>query len=306
MRNRLFALTLAALAVSAVAPAAIGAAQPAHRYTVQQDSVPQGLAVPQAASCGGVWVVVDFGSLGGTSAKCASSYSTGLAALRSAGFSPVVEDGFVYTLLGKPSKPDVNKAYWSYWHATRQSDGSYSRWSYSTLGASSSRPKQGIAEGWSYVTISGGNTPPSVQPPAALESSTPTPTKTTSKPTPKPTKTTAKPARTASATQSASATTKASATASGSTKATSKASSKASAKPSSTSSVTPAAASEPTDTGTEQPADSESGVAQEQPSAVTDPGTNSGSPVAALVVGSTVVAAGAGLGGWWLLKGRQP
>ena len=35
--------------------------------------------------------------------------------------------GFVDKINGKPGKPDRNKAYWSYWHATRKADGSYIR-----------------------------------------------------------------------------------------------------------------------------------------------------------------------------------
>ena len=46
-------------------------------------------------------------------------------------------------------------------------------------------------------------------------------------------------------------------------------------------------------------------MAQEQVSATPAP-TDGGSPVGALVAGAVVVVAGAGLGGWWLLKGRSP
>ena len=92
MRKHLVALALAAFAVSACAPATVGSAQPT---AAKPATAPQSQVLPQAASCAGVWVVVDFGSLGGISTKCATCYGTGLAALKSAGFSPTVDDGFV-------------------------------------------------------------------------------------------------------------------------------------------------------------------------------------------------------------------
>ena len=48
----------------------------------------------------------------------------------------------------------------------------------------------------------------------------------------------------------------------------------------------------------------QSDAAQEQPSAAAEPG--GGSPMGAIVVGAVVVTAAAGLGGWWMLKGRRP
>ena len=82
MRRLLATVALAAmLAAGAAAPSA--------------PAVAAAPALPQAASCSGVWVVVDFGSLGGISSRCATSYGTGMAALRSAGFSPSVSEGFV-------------------------------------------------------------------------------------------------------------------------------------------------------------------------------------------------------------------
>lgn len=256
----------------------------------------QATPLPQASTCSGVWVVVDFGSLGGTSTKCSTSYGTGLAALKSAGFSPTVSDGFVYKISGKPSKPDTNKAYWSYWHATAKDDGSYSDWSYSNLGADSYHPTKGNAEGWRYQSLDGGKVPPGIAPPAT-DTSTPTPTpKPTKTATHKPTATasaTKKPTATASATKTQTASASASAT---STSATPSASPSAVVTPTPTLVATPLATNEATE------------VAQDAVSASPEatPAESSGTPVGAIVAGSAVLVAAAGLGGWWLLKGRKP
>ena len=289
------ALALAAFAVSACAPATVGSAQPT---AARPATAPQSQALPQAASCAGVWVVVDFGSLGGISTKCATSYDTGLAALKSAGFSPTIDDGFVYKIAGKPSKPDINKAYWSYWHATRQDDGTYSSWSYSNLGASSYKPSKGNAEGWRYVSLSDPKTPPQAAPPSDVASPTPTPTKTTAKPTPKP--------------SASKTTTKASATGASATKttaspnATKTASATATAAKTQARASATATASEPgTATATTESDGAHSDAAQ-QPAAAPAESGSVGSPMGAIVVGAIVVAAAGGLGGWWMLKGRRP
>jgi len=244
-----------------------------------------------AASCllsrsNGLWVVVDFGSLGGVSTECATSYGTGAAALRSAGLSPTLDGGMVTKIAARPSTPDLNKAYWSYWTANRKSDGSYSGWSYSNLGASSSHPKQGNAEGWHYVSLSDAKAPPAAAPP---KGETPAPTPTPTKSSPKPT---------TSATPTKSATPKPSATASATptaTTATPSATAKASATPGT---PTPAPA-----------ADLSSATASETPVASLPRSDGSqgggGSPVGAIAAGVVVVVGGAGLGGWWLLKGRR-
>ncbi|HEY3409661.1 MAG TPA: hypothetical protein VGK53_15940 [Propionicimonas sp.] len=242
----------------------------------------------QAATCTGVWVVVDYGSLGGISTRCATSYGTGTAALKSAGLPGTLDNGMVVKISGKPGNPDINKAYWSYWHATLQSDGSYSGWSYSNLGAGSYHPSQGNAEGWRYQDLSDGKVAPGASPPKDDPTPTPTPT-VTKKPTPKPTQTatkkpTPKPSATATVTTSASA------------KPSASASRKAGATPTASPTATPA----PTPAGTEPAtAEAESQVIPAQPA------QDNGSPVGAIAVGSIVVAGGAGVGGWWLLKGRR-
>ncbi|GAA0338993.1 hypothetical protein GCM10009529_17010 [Micropruina glycogenica] len=293
------ALALAAFAVSACAPATVGSAQPT---AAKPATAPQSQVLPQAASCAGVWVVVDFGSLGGISTKCATSYGTGLAALKSAGFSPTVDDGFVYKIAGKPSKPDINKAYWSYWHATKNDDGSYSSWSYSNVGAASYKPTKGNAEGWRYVLLSDPKTPPQAKPPTDVATPTPTPT-------PKPTKTSTKPSSKPSSgktTTKTSATAKARSTQTASATATTKATAKATtARATSTATPISQTATDPATDGSSTETDAaQSDAAQEQPSAAAEPG--GGSPMGAIVVGAVVVTAAAGLGGWWMLKGRRP
>ncbi len=264
--------------------------------------------LPQAASCSGVWVVVDFGSLGGVSSRCATSYGTGMAALRSAGFSPTVSEGFVDKINGKPGKPDRNKAYWSYWHATRKADGSYNGWTYSNLGANSYRPSAGNAEGWRYQSLSDGKVPPGAAPPSGTSDPKPTPKPTkSSKPKPKPTKQpskkpTTKPSASAKPsskpTTKSSATSKPSSTASGKTRSTSS--------PTTSSPSTPAVSSVPT-TPLTSPAPSDSGVVPvngETPSATPADDAGNGSPVGLITTLGLVVAGVAGLGGWWW-KGRN-
>lgn len=130
------------------------------------------LTAPQAAaaakpvtSCSGVWVVVDFGSLGGgTQTRCATKYGTGTAALKSAGFTVTKDGGMITRLNKKPATPS-SKGYWSYWHATKKSDGTFAAWSYSTKGADSFKPAKGNVEGWRYLSLSGSRQAPSVKPP---------------------------------------------------------------------------------------------------------------------------------------------
>ncbi|MDT7572545.1 MAG: hypothetical protein QOE05_2719, partial [Actinomycetota bacterium] len=133
------------------------------------------LAVPAspaaAAACGqgaGVTVVVDFASLGGgVSERCASGDpSTGIAALRAAGFSATraaQEPGyFVCRINGKPANDPCQRtspadAYWSYWHA--KPGGS---WTYASTGANDYNPAPGTVDGWAF----GAGKPPSRRPPS--------------------------------------------------------------------------------------------------------------------------------------------
>lgn len=220
-------------------------------------------------ACNGVWVVVDFGSLGGgVSTKCATSYSTGTAALR-ATFGAKAAGGMITAIAGKPSKPDIYKDYWSYWHASRRSDGSYSGWSYSNLGADSYHPAKGAAEGWHYVSISGSAVGPGTKPPTNPVAA--------AKPKPRPsTATTTATTTTASAQPSVRKTPAAKASAPAATPA--------------SSASTPSSPS-PTPTPTA--------------AAPEEPGDDPGSPVALIATAATIGVGGLGAGAWWLRKGRK-
>lgn len=228
--------------------------------------------------CSGVWVIVDFGELGGISTQCATKFDTGTAALKSAGFTPTLENSMLVKLDGKPTKPDIYKSYWSYWQATRADDGSYSEWKYSDLGANSYHPTKGNAEGWRYQALADGKVHPDATPPSAPVA-TPEPTSKpseTAKPSPKPT-VTKTPTSTSSATPSATD------------------SPSASAAPT-TPSATP---SEPTgwpSAASPAPEGTVNSPIEPAPS---------GTPVGALVAGGLVLAGGAGVGTWWWLKGRH-
>ncbi|RKN45353.1 hypothetical protein [Micromonospora endolithica] len=106
----------------------------------------------------GVTVVVDFHQLGGgTVVRCAAgTQSTGLAALKNAGFQITGTlrwgEGFVCRIEGRPSTAAEKcvdtppaSAYWSYWHAPN--DGS---WTYSAKGVLNRKPPAGSFEGWSF------------------------------------------------------------------------------------------------------------------------------------------------------------
>jgi hypothetical protein len=158
----------------------------------------QALPAPQTASCAGVWVVVDYGTVGGTATACAGSYSTGTAALRGAGFTITLDAGLIVRINGLPTTPNIQESYWSYWHATRQPDGSYSGWSYSSVGPGSYHPVAGGAEGWRYQPVNAGYVAPGVAPPKQ--------TATTAATTAAPPATTARTTSTRAATTTAAAT----------------------------------------------------------------------------------------------------
>lgn len=267
MRHRLIAAGLTALL--AVSPVAAVPAQAA--------------PLPSALTCTGVWVVVDFGS-GSPERGCARSYGTGTTALRTAGFTVTIDGGFVSKISEKPSNPDPNKAYWSYWHATRTPDGSYSDWSYSSVGSDQYRPKQGDAEGWRYQSLSEGNAAPRAAAPSASAAE------------PEPTATPTKPRATAKASPTAKATSKATATASAKPSETGQPSASSSAGSSATPTPTAAAQSPSIEPTTQMTA-----VAVDAPVGAPDPGN----PTGTIVAGAVALIAAGGLGGWWLVKGRR-
>lgn len=135
--------------------------------------VPAEAALSSVSSCTGVWVVVDSG-IADPVVRCATSYSTGAKALSSAGFKPTITSGGMVTRISSfPAKAAVNTsvAYWSYWHASVNPDGTWGEWTYSAKGAKSFKPVKGSAEGWRYQELSAGNLAPTVTPPAGYASS---------------------------------------------------------------------------------------------------------------------------------------
>jgi hypothetical protein len=132
----------------------------------------QARPLPAGAACTGVWVVVDGSTLdGGTTAtKCATAFDTGTDALRSAGFEVRRGNGMICAIEGLPASCRVStQAYWSYWQAARNADGSYGPWVYAQLGPDTYQPKQGDAEGWRF----GAGEPPDVRPPEDKSSASP-------------------------------------------------------------------------------------------------------------------------------------
>lgn len=122
-------------------------------------AAPPSQAAPAQESCDGVWVVVDPGARGTVSISCADRHDNGRAALESAGFRLELRDGMICRIDEVPDTCSLSMTdYWSYWHATRRSDGSLSEWSYSSLGAASYSPAAGDVEGWFFGQ--GGRVPP--------------------------------------------------------------------------------------------------------------------------------------------------
>jgi len=97
-----------------------------------------------ADTCSGVWVVVE------SDVRCATSFSTGMDALRSAGFEVQTEGEFVCRIGGRPDTCTMKAPYWSYWQAERDADGRYGAWQYATTGPAGYHPVAGAAEGWSF------------------------------------------------------------------------------------------------------------------------------------------------------------
>ncbi|MDR1791185.1 MAG: hypothetical protein LBR20_05965 [Propionibacteriaceae bacterium] len=136
------------------------------------DTVPAAKLPAPVSTCSGVWVVVDTGSA--TTTRCATKYSTGLAALASAGFTVKTDAkwGMVCQLNGNPSTcGDGSTGYWAYYHA-EISSGKWGAWNYYTTGAGDSKPVKGTAEGWRWTT---GSDVPRISPPKPY-TATPTPT----------------------------------------------------------------------------------------------------------------------------------
>lgn len=119
-------------------------------------------AAPTPPACDGVLVVVDFAALGGQQTGCADDFDSGTRALIDAGFVPSRSGGMICSISGLPTSCAVTMdAYWSYWQASRNADGSFGPWTYAALGPDSYQPRRGDAEGWRFGD---GRTPPSPLP----------------------------------------------------------------------------------------------------------------------------------------------
>lgn len=131
-------------------------------------------------SCTGVWVVVDRGN-GQETARCATKYSTGLEALKSAGLGvKTFSSSFGPALCqvqGYPLTCDTtwSLGYWSYWHAEPESDGTWSEWDYYSTGPDGSTPVKGAADGYRWIPSGKDSAVPGLQPPIGYATS-PTPT----------------------------------------------------------------------------------------------------------------------------------
>jgi hypothetical protein len=158
--------------------------------------VPGGLT-PARADSGcttttGVTVIVDFKALGGGIQRgCALNPTSGLDALRDAGFIPAgttrFGDAYVCRIDGKPGNPPEActetppaTAYWAYYHA-KPTDGA---WTYAALSALYYKPQPGSIEGWAF----GARTQPGISPANAI----PPPTTVPPPPPPPPPPTTVK------------------------------------------------------------------------------------------------------------------
>jgi hypothetical protein len=225
-------------------------------------------------------VVVDYGSLGGTSTSCTTSFSTGTAALRGAGFIPMLDNGMVTKINGIPATVNVQDHYWSYWHATLQPDGSYSSWSYSGLGANAYHPTAGNADGWRYQALSDGYVAPAVAPPKRVAA-------TTAPATTAPAPTTAKPVTTKPVTTGP---------------ATAQATQSAPDGTSSSASTTPEAST--SDVPSTTPSATASDVAETIPATSTTPAAAKASMMGGIVVVLVLVVGSIGLAVWRKRRGR--
>ena len=114
-------------------------------------AVPSAYAAPPP--CDGVWVVVqpDEADPASVEAKCATEFGTGAAALASAGFSAEQSGSMLNRIGGLPEDIDFNTNggyYWSYWSAPVDAEGALGTWEYYQVGADTSTPAEGTAEGW--------------------------------------------------------------------------------------------------------------------------------------------------------------
>ena len=270
-----------------------------------------GVPTAQAASCDGVWVVV-----AGQGTKCATSHGTGKAALQSAGFSTKDKSpGFLCQINSSPSSCVIStEAYWSYWQAKKNADGSWGKWTYSNLGYTSTSPAKGSAEGWSFGN---GSTPPPAppkdapKPPPAATTSAPAP----SKPAPAPATSASKPAASKPATSQPAASQPGASKPAPASKVPAAPGKPPASQPAAPAASEPAAGEASTPgTGDGAPEASSTDAPIPEPTAEvltssvvptpTAAPAGGGSPVGVAVTLGVVALGGGGLGAWWFLKRR--
>ena len=267
--------------------------------------VPTALAGPAAADActdsGGVLVVADLRPFGqGIPRGCATAPSSGLAALRAAGFSPeFTHDGraFICRINGQPTaaqdpcdRTPPASAYWSYW----QAGAGQNSWSYSQLGAASSRPGPGGVDAWVF----GGGGAPTFSPAQARgepEPTTAAPVESTTAAPPPPTTQAVPPEPTGSSTSTAPTTAPAE---TATPVETAGPSATSSAPPTTTAAGSPAASASPSSSS------STSSLFRDVPPPSADDSDSEGSawPV---VLGLALAAALAGAGGYAAWRRRQ-
>ncbi len=144
---------------------------------------PTAVGVAQAAppSCDGVWVVVqpDEAKPDAVQAKCATDFTNGVVALRSAGFTAEQAGGMLTRINGLPTDADFTSNggfYWSYWSATVAADGTLGSWEYYQVAPDQATPAKGTAEGWLLTNKTDATGPALTALPAQVGDATAAPT----------------------------------------------------------------------------------------------------------------------------------
>ncbi|WP_130866033.1 hypothetical protein [Acidipropionibacterium timonense] len=309
LRRLVAVVALTLLALPTLAP---GGATSAHA-TLPVRAMPANARGDCLAS-GKVWMYVVYEDGPVLSNTCVSSFSTGTAALQSAGVSiDRRSDSMICRLDGYPSvcleSSQFRGQYWTYFHST---DGV--TWQYSTLGADSYHPRPGSIEGWCYNkpgvyrctpgTLAVTRTTTAPRPTATATSTAPRPGAATTRGTT--TRATETRAASNGPTRSQPTTGTFSATPGGQPSRHATPMSPASTPGragSASSSATPAASSDSsTPSGSSTPTiESDAGTASPAPAA---PAGGSGTPWGVVTVLGIIVLGGAGFGGWRAYRAR--
>lgn len=146
-------------------------------------------AIAAPVSCDGVWVLVQPDQKDPSTAQltCATSYDTGLAALKSAGHATEFAKAMLNRIDGLPTDADFTSNggyYWSYWSAPVNADGSLGEWAYYQVGPDTSKPQPGTAEGWLLTNDQKTTGPALTALPEGADSASPAPAGTSAAPAP--------------------------------------------------------------------------------------------------------------------------